>query len=503
MKYFKMIIAAVLAICLTACSFLNSTIENGTYECQVTLEGGSGRATVESPAEVTVDDTGKSVRLVWSSPNYDYMIVDEIRYENEATSGDNSVFTIPFDEFDKGFTVIADTTAMSTPHEIEYEITVYSPDSDTSEEELTKKLDAYSLDSTPADLGTLEKAGSMELSYATQFSVDYYENEEGNNYTLIQIGEEGSAQYFMLGTTDTKPDGVSDNVVYLNSIDNTYLVSTSVMDLICEIGATDSIGFSGTDSNDWYIKEAKEKVASGEIIYAGKYSAPDYELLVSKDCNFAIENTMIYHNPEVKERLEELGIPVMVERSSYEKNPLGRLEWIKLYGVIYGKLDVANEVFEEQESKALAISDLEETGKTVAIFSIDSNGMISVRKPGDYLASMVDMAGGIYVPSEVDGADENALSTMKITMEDFYLQAADADVLIYNSTIEGELSSVNELIAKADILTDFSAVKNGQVYCLEKGYFQQSADVAEFIEDVHYILSEENQELKHVYKLEE
>ena len=64
----------------------------------------------------------------------------------------------------------------------------------------------------------------------------------------------------------------------------------------------------------------------GDILYAGKYSAPDYELILDEGCNLAIENTMIYHNPEVKEKLEELGIPVLVERSSYESHPLGRLE---------------------------------------------------------------------------------------------------------------------------------------------------------------------------------
>ena len=84
-------------------------------------------------------------------------------------------------------------------------------------------------------------------------------------------------------------------------------------------------------------------MAAGNLIYAGKYSAPDYELLLSGGCTFAIENTMITHNPEVKEKLEELGIKVMIERSSYEKHPLGRLEWIKLFGVLFGR---------EQQAKA-------------------------------------------------------------------------------------------------------------------------------------------------------
>lgn len=62
------------------------------------------------------------------------------------------------------------------------------------------------------------------------------------------------------------------------------------------------------------------------------YSAPDYELILSKNCDLAIESTMIYHKPEVKEKLEQFGIPVLVEHSSYESHPLGRTEWLKLYG---------------------------------------------------------------------------------------------------------------------------------------------------------------------------
>ena len=74
----------------------------------------------------------------------------------------------------------------------------------------------------------------------------------------------------------------------------------------------------------------------GSLIFAGKYSQPDYELLLSEQCRLAIENTMLLHNPEVKEKLEQIGIPVIVERSSYEPEPLGRMEWVKFYGALLG-----------------------------------------------------------------------------------------------------------------------------------------------------------------------
>ena len=95
---------------------------DGTYTCDVTLEGGSGRATVESPAALTVADGRMTATIVWSSPNYDYMLVDGEKYLPTNTEG-NSTFEIPVAALDTALDVTADTVAMSTPHEIEYTLT--------------------------------------------------------------------------------------------------------------------------------------------------------------------------------------------------------------------------------------------------------------------------------------------------------------------------------------------------------------------------------------------
>ena len=95
---------------------------DGTYTCDVTLEGGSGRATVESPAALTVADGKMTATIVWSSPNYDYMIVDGEKYLPTNTEG-NSTFEIPVAALGTPLAVTADTVAMSKPHEIEYTLT--------------------------------------------------------------------------------------------------------------------------------------------------------------------------------------------------------------------------------------------------------------------------------------------------------------------------------------------------------------------------------------------
>ena len=98
------------------------TLADGEYQAELTLEGGTGKATVESPAPLKVENGVATLTLTWSSPNYDYMIVDGVEYKPVNTEG-NSVFEIPVKVLNEPFDIIGDTTAMSEPHEIEYKLT--------------------------------------------------------------------------------------------------------------------------------------------------------------------------------------------------------------------------------------------------------------------------------------------------------------------------------------------------------------------------------------------
>lgn len=342
---------------------------------------------------------------------------------------------------------------------------------------------------------SLEKTGQMTLAYATQYQVEYY-----GDYSLITIGED--QRFLLVPEGKDLPKNLPEDVVALQQpLDKTYLVSTSVMDLIRQLDRISYIRLSGSKAKDWYITEAKEAIEAGNMIYAGKYSAPDYECILNEGCNLAIENTMIYHTPEVKEKLEELGIPVLVERSSYETHPLGRLEWIKLYGLLFDALDEANAYFDSQVEQITPLLDQANTGKTVAFFSVNSSGAINVRKPGDYITQMITMAGGNYALADVVPEEENALSTMNMQMEDFYNAAQSADILIYNSAIEGEITSIDELLAKNSLFAQFDAVKKGNVYCTGKNFFQESTGMAEFVEDMHNVLGDADADLTYLKKL--
>ena len=493
-------------------------LEDGNYIADGTLEGGSGRATISSPVELTVKDGQMTARIEFSSPYYDYMVVDGEKYEPENTEG-NSQFTIPMAGFDAGVPVTADTVAMSEPHEIDYEIvldstTLKSWDGQTKEPEAETEADSSVPDETVESIEKNESTGtgleheileipgltydhSMELEYATQFAVDYYQDD----YAMITIAQEGS--YLVVPEGKEAPEGLDKEIKVLQQpLDHIYLVATSSMDLFRAIDGIGNITLSGTDANGWYIEEAKEAMENGNIQYAGKYSAPDYELILANGCDLAIESTMIYHSPDVREKLEEFGIPVLVEHSSYESDPLGRMEWLKLYAVLLDKEEEADAYFQSQTDMLTDVLGAENTEKTVAFFSINSNGYVTVRKTGDYISKMIELAGGRYIFQNL--GDDNALSTMNMQMEDFYAGACDADYIIYNSAIESELHSLDELLEKSSLLADFKAVKEGNVWCTEKSLFQETTGIATMISDMHTMLTSDDPDLSqltYMYRL--
>lgn len=339
---------------------------------------------------------------------------------------------------------------------------------------------------------------SMELQYAENFSVDYYEG----GYTMLTTDMDG-ARFLIVPENKEVPEYLEAGTVVLKRpIKDIYLVASASMNIFCELDGLDAIAFSGQKEDGWYIEAAREAMAEGNILYAGKYSKPDYELIVSKGCSLAIENMMISHSPEVVEKLEDFGIPVMIEYSSYESHPLGRVEWVKFYGALLGKEEEAEQIFEEQTEILERVRADEKTGKTVAFFYITSNGLVQVRQSSDYIPKMIELAGGNYVFENL-GDPETKQSTINMQTEEFYEGAKDADFLIYNSSIDGGVESIEELLDKWGLLEDFKAVKEGNVFCTTNDMYQQSLSIGYLIEDMHTMLSEEGESRMHyLFRLE-
>ena len=353
--------------------------------------------------------------------------------------------------------------------------------------------------SNPEVGGNLVHTGSLDLAWATGFTVDLYEGDralaciaDGTRYLFVPAGD--------------APQGIAEDVTVLERpLSNIYLASSSTLCLFAALGAVDCVSHVSVTQETCTVEAFTQAIASGDIVYGGKYSAPDYEAFLNGGCRLAVENTMIYHTPEVREKLMQLGVPVIVEQSSLESAPLGRLEWIMLWGAMLDKVSAAQEVLDRQ---AQLIADVEARVAaqpldcTVAFFYINANGAAVVRKPGDYVAKMIAMAGGTYAFAQLAGADENRSSSTTLEMEAFYAQAKDADIIIYNSTVAGRLKGLDELVALNPLLADFKAVKNRRAWCCEQNVYQQMTATGEVVVDLHEaIANTERDELTFFFRL--
>lgn len=337
----------------------------------------------------------------------------------------------------------------------------------------------------------------VELIYAEQFAIDRYEN----GYSVIHTM---NGESFLLVPEGKKtPDGLSESITVIEKpTKNIYLAATSAMGLFAELEQGEAVKFSGTKADDWYIDYARQAMENGTMLYAGKYREPDYEMLLENECMLSIQSTMIDHSPEVKDKLNELGIPVFVDYSSYETHPLGRSEWIKVYGEMTDTSELARQLFSAQAEQLDGISE-HSTGKTVAFFYISTSGQAVTRKSGDYVTKMIELAGGENVFENL--GDDKATSSVTMEMEQFYSQAKNADFIIYNSTIGGEITTVEQLIAKNELLADFKAVQNGNVWCTKENLFQETMKLGTVISDFNSIFTgdTENEPPVFLFRLED
>ena len=368
--------------------------EDGTYvPASFKAEGGTGKVKI-SCSEVTVSEGKARALLSFSSPHYEWVKVDGVQYDPENAQDkdrDSSVFRIPV-ALEEDMEIIGLTTAMSEPHEITYTIRISLGEGGDSsgsaaaadagktaagdektaagaeEIENTAGEDAAGRTAAPGKgkaakapaLKGLTLVDTMDRSYAETFDIFTYEAEDGSQFRLIDIHD--SASYLLVPEGAQAPADLPAEITLLRQpLDNIYVAATYSMARFDAAGALDQVKLTGTDRSGWYIDAPKKALEEGKMTYAGKYSAPDYELLLASGCDLAVESMMILHAPEVREKLEELGIPVLIDTSSAESHPLGRTEWVRLYGVLTGHEAEAEAFFEKQKESFAAAEGYEKT----------------------------------------------------------------------------------------------------------------------------------------------
>ena len=415
--------------------------------------------------------------------------------------------------------------------------------SHSSEPSMTASGISASDESAPSQAESwtsMNPSGRMPLDYATEFAVDYYDS-----FALITIG--GTDRYLLIPENVKAPADLDTDIIPIRKPDAIYLAASAGMDYFRVLKALDNVSMTSTQAVNWSLPEVVQALDSEKMLYAGKYSAPDYELLLREGIDLAIESTMIYHTPETKEKIEKLGIPVLVDKSSYEPHPLGRMEWIKLYGLLLGKTDEADAFYNEQLASLTAVPELSkmlsstvpaaredstsdsarnpddstsgtvqntvdstfdtprnpETSTsgsaqkpgasqdtpTVVYFYITSSGYANVRNPGDYISQMIEMAGGSYAFADTAVPEDSARATMNMQMEAFLDRALVSDILIYSTSIDGEMHSAEELYKKAPMLKQSRAASAGNIWITGKNMYQQSTAVAEMMLELHAVIT--------------
>ncbi len=352
--------------------------------------------------------------------------------------------------------------------------------------------------SQPTAAGKTEPQSSMRLQFATEFSVDYYQD----GFKLVTLGDE--SRFLVVPEGKNAPDNLPEDIVLLRQpIKNIYITATSAMSFFDSLERLDGVRLSGTRADGWYIENAKKAMQRGDILYAGKYSEPDYELILDEGCTLAVGSTMIAKASEVKKKLEEIGVAVFIDQSSYEDHPLGRVEWIKLYAALLNEEQKAEQLFAQQVEYMNFAAAAGQTGKTAAFFHINSAGQVVVRRSSDYISRMIELAGGDYIFDGL-GTDGGTKATETIEMESFFAAAGEADHLIYNGTIVGAVHSIDELTALNGLLADFKAVKNGNVWCTAQSMFQDTMQHGKMITDFNTIFAENTSnsgKLEYLYRL--
>lgn len=326
--------------------------------------------------------------------------------------------------------------------------------------------------------------GRLNVQYAKKFRVYYYDG--GRDWKVLCVDDGRS--YLLVPEGEKKPSGLSDDIIAVSQpVNHIYMAATGSMCFFPAIDSLDLVTLSSLDTDGWTIPEPVKAMKSGKMEFAGKYSEPDYEMLVNEGCGLAIESTMILHVPEVQEMLEDLGIPVMIDLCSYESDPFGRMEWVKFYGALTGKEEEAADYFSE-ELDSLGDKKYKDTGKTVAFFAVDSNGQVTVRKTDDFIPNLIRMAGGNYAFKDLKNPGSSSAS-VNLTMEQFYADAKDADYLIYNATIESPVRSIKDLEKKNKLFKDFRAVKEGNVWQVDRSWYQSTDHVGKLLTDFHLMLT--------------
>lgn len=353
----------------------------------------------------------------------------------------------------------------------------------------------------------LTSTGKEENTFAELFSIEHLKDENEKAYSKIEVFDKEKkldTSWLLLPEGVDKvsgaPAGV--NIMTFRDRQNIMVSSASTMALINAMDALSKVPMTTADTT-WRIQEIKDAIDKGTVKEVGKYSKPDYEQIIvigaEKHVTFAVFSTMLDSVPDVYDQLTKTcNLRIMRDQSSYESHPLGRTEWIKIYGEIFGMRDKSDAVFNGQvkilneTTSKINVPDAER--KTVLIFyTTSTKDTFYVRNAADYVTELVNLGGGKQVAEIGAGKSGNT----KMTQESFIEKCSQADYVLYNWTsgasgVKDE--SLQGLIDArlGDWFKDFKAYKEGNVWRTSNDFYQKMDKMGEMVADIYKMLYGEN-----------
>ena len=353
----------------------------------------------------------------------------------------------------------------------------------------------------------LTSTGKEENTFAELFSIEHLKDENEKAYSKIEVFDKEKkldTSWLLLPEGVDKvsgaPAGV--NIMTFRDRQNIMVSSASTMALINAMDALSKVPMTTADTT-WRIQEIKDAIDKGTVKEVGKYSKPDYEQIIAigaeKHVTFAVFSTMLDSVPDVYDQLTKTcNLRIMRDQSSYESHPLGRTEWIKIYGEIFGMRDKSDAVFNGQveilNETTSKINVPEAERKTVLIFyTTSTKDTFYVRNAADYVTELVNLGGGKQVAEIGPGKSGNT----KMTQEWFIEKCSQADYVLYNWTsgasgVKDE--SLQGLIDArlGDWFKDFKAYKEGNVWRTSNDFYQKMDKMGEMVADIYKMLYGEN-----------
>lgn len=340
----------------------------------------------------------------------------------------------------------------------------------------------------------LTQTESMELLYTDGFSVDCYDG----GYQLITMNFDGR-QLFTVPEGAEIPTDVPEGATILQlPLSNVVLSTSAGISQVAAIGGLDSVHMVSMKASSCYIEPVVERLNDGRLTTLG--DELDYEYLVEHNTSLCVFNGEI--DDAVAEKLDGLGIAWFLDHSNRENHPLARVEWTKLYGALLGLDDEAQAVFDENKAIVDALNFDEMSGKTAVAFFINSKGVPQVYNMGDYTCKMIEMAGGTPYPSDL-GVGETGRTKMEL--EAFLTMCKDADYIIYTAgAMGGTPLTVQDIVDRCELIADFKAVADGNVWTSTPNYFQVADALGNMIGELNQILNgaPADTELEYFYHLD-